>query len=106
MKFRNKPVVIDAVQWNGENHREMFEFLEEIRGSYLNPHGKNFYIDHSRCLGGLVIKTPEGEHIASIGDWIIKDIKGEFYPINPYIFKGLYHEEPDACRCGRVGVHE
>ena len=38
----------------------------------------------------LVIKTLEGQHLASVGDWIIKDVKGEFYPIKPDIFEATY----------------
>jgi len=34
MKFRKKPVVIDAVQWTGENHREMFNFLGSEDADY------------------------------------------------------------------------
>ena len=47
------------------------------------------YIDHSKVTGGLVIKTLEGEHIASVGDYIIKGVNGEFYPCKPDIFENL-----------------
>ncbi len=90
-KFRKKPVVIEAVQWTGENHRELYEFLEN-NDDFVRDSGKNFYIDHSKVKGGLVIKTLEGEHIADINDWIIKGIKGEFYPCKPHIFKETYEE--------------
>lgn len=42
--------------------------------------------------GGLIIKTLEGEHLASIGDYIIKGVKGEFYPCKPDIFEQTYEE--------------
>lgn len=90
MKFVKKPVVIDAVQWTGKNHREMYNFLEGTNDVVEQPVGKNFEINHSLVMGGLIIKTLEGQHIASIGDWIIKGVKGEFYPCKPDIFAATY----------------
>ena len=90
-KFRKKPVVIEALQWTGENHRDMWEFLEnKTENDVMDSVGKNFYIDHNKARGGLVIKTLEGEHIATIGDFIIKGIKGEYYPCKPDVFKKTY----------------
>lgn len=90
MKFVKKPVVIDAVQWTGKNHREMYNFLECTNDVVEQPTGKNFEINHNLVSGGLVIKTLEGQHIAKIGDWIIKGVKGEFYPCKPDIFAATY----------------
>ena len=92
MKYRKKPVVIEAVQWLGENHREMWDFLEEKPDEYISAEGVNFYIDHGEVKGGLVIKTLEGVHLASINDYIIKGVRGEYYPCNPDIFKETYEE--------------
>jgi hypothetical protein len=92
MKYRKKPVVIDAVQWTGTNKREMYDFLtvdtfsEEDMQAYKN----NFYIDHSKVEGGLIIKTLEGEHLATIGDYIIRGVKGEYYPCKEDIFHQTY----------------
>jgi len=93
MKYRKKPVVIEAIEWTGENHRPMFNFLfdGEIPDSEsIKAEGKNFYISHGKVIGGLVIKTLEGEHIATIGDYIIKGVNGEFYPCKPDIFAKTY----------------
>jgi hypothetical protein len=90
VKYRKKPVVIEAVQWTGESHRDMYNFLEDKPNDFMHAEGKNFYIDHGKVAGGLVIKTLEGEHIASIGDYIIKGVKGEFYPCKPDIFEQTY----------------
>ena len=67
MKYRKKPVVIDAVQWTGGNHREMFDFLtsDTFVNETMSVNGNHFYIDHSRVEGGLIIKTLEGEHVAT-----------------------------------------
>jgi len=78
-KFRKKPVVIEAIQFTGENQEEIKEFVTvEItipeKGSWL------------------VIPTLEGDHTALVNDWIIKGIKGEFYPCKPDIFEETYEE--------------
>ncbi len=91
MKYRKKPVVIDAVKWCG-NGREMFDFLTDnkLTTVFMSSTGDNFDIDHSRVEGGLIIKTLEGEHIASLGDYIIKGVNGEFCPCKPDIFHKTY----------------
>ena len=94
MKYRKKPVVIDAVQWTGQNHREMFDFLtsDTFVNETMSVDGNHFYIDHSRVEGGLIIKTLEGEHIATIGDYIIKGVKGEYYPCKEEVFHQTYEK--------------
>jgi hypothetical protein len=90
MKYIKKPIVIEAMQWDGKNHRDMYEFLGGSKEEYLTTEGDNFYIDHGKVTGGLVIKTLEGEHLASIGDFIIKGVNGEYYPCKPDIFEKTY----------------
>lgn len=85
-----KPVTIDFHIWDGSDHRAMFEFFGVDTNKYIEPYGQSFYIDHDKVPGGLIIKTLEGEHIASIGDVIIKGVKGEFYPCKPDIFALTY----------------
>jgi hypothetical protein len=94
MKYRKKPVIIDAVQWTGMNHREMFDFLTSDTFVYetMSVNGDHFYIDHSRIDGGLIIKTMEGEHVATIGDYIIKGVKGEYYPCKEDVFLQTYEK--------------
>lgn len=77
MKYRKKPVVVDAVQWNGENKIEMCHFIG-IAG---------FFIDEN---GDLIIRTLEGNMHASVGDYIIKGVEGEFYACKPDIFEKTY----------------
>jgi hypothetical protein len=91
-KYRKKPVEIEAVKWTGDNHREMFNFLGGKNDDYITPIGTNFYIDWTKIEGGLIIKTLEGEHIATIGDYIIKGVKGEYYPCKPDIFEITYEK--------------
>ena len=76
MKFRKKPVVIEAVQWGGANYAEISLFTN-----------KAF---RKQSDGALEFDTPEGRMKASVGDWIIKGVKGEFYPCKPDIFMATY----------------
>lgn len=77
MAYRKKPVVVEAVQWTGENHAEMCEFIDPEAFEIIPRIG-------------LVIHTLEGDHHASPGDYIIKGVNGEFYPCKPDIFAKTY----------------
>ena len=80
MKYRKKPVVIDAVQWSGNNLNEILDFMKDKQ--------PNYYEDDEKKL--LTIQTLEGNMIASVSDYIIKGVQGEFYPCKPDIFKQTY----------------
>ena len=77
MKYRKKPVVIEAIKWDGKNITEIMNFM----------HWKNCV---PNAYDSLVIYTLEGTHIASVGDMIIKGVQGEFYPCKPDIFELTY----------------
>lgn len=77
-KFRKKPVVIEAVQWTGENYKEIENFVGDKVSHNSND--------------TLTIQTLEGDHTTLIGDWVIRGIKGEFYPCKPDIFIATYDE--------------
>lgn len=95
MKYRKKPVIIDAVQWTGANQREMFDFLTQdtFKEEYMTVSGDHFYIDHSKVKGGLVIKTNEGDMNVNIFDYVIKepfDKERMYYPCKEDIFHQTY----------------
>lgn len=89
-KFRKKPVEIEAIQWNGKNKEEVFKFLG-YPGKYTDQttsiSSTNFFWNPSN---GLWILTLEGQMSASLNDYIIKGVKGEFYPCKPDIFEMTY----------------
>ena len=76
-KYRKKPVIIEAIQWNGKNLSEIDNFMGRI-------------VENKETI--LVIHTLEGDMEASIGDYIIKGLNGEFYPCKPNIFAKTYEE--------------
>ena len=74
-KYKKKPVVIEAIRFTGSNYEEIREFI-----------GKN-----TLCSDlSIVIPTLEGDMIAQKGDYIIKGVKGEFYPCKPDISAETY----------------
>lgn len=86
-KYRKKPVVIEAVQFDGtpEGALVVFDAFKIL--------GAKFVPNADLTTGILTIPTLEGTHTASSGDWIIKGIKGEFYPVKPDIFTATYDRE-------------
>lgn len=97
-KYRKKPVVIEAIQWDGRNTFDVITFLEGKEPDIRHPRALEAWDDfcESARRKGLDIKTLEdgsdnrAKHVASIGDWIIKGVKGEFYPCKPDIFEATY----------------
>ena len=79
MKYRKKPIVIEAVRWMGDNYEEIILFTNNA----------SFYPMDSRKIN---INTLEGNMKADIGDYIVKGIKGEVYPVKPDIFEKTYEE--------------
>ena len=85
--FRKKPVEIEAVRWKGDN------LAEVIRFTGLHESALKWTWDQYESVvarEGLKIFTLEGSMLASIGDWIIKGVRGEFYPIKNNIFLETY----------------
>lgn len=89
-KFRKKPVVIEAIQLRWENWNEICDFCGVGNLSEGKPEGFNPNDDSSKI--GLRIPTLEGVLEAGENDWIIKGIKGEFYPCKADIFEATYEK--------------
>jgi len=79
-KYVKRPVVIEAVQYTGNNLEELDAFIG----------------DKMKCIGfnnageRIVIHTLEGDMAAEVGDFIIRGVEGEFYPCKPDIFWKTY----------------
>lgn len=90
MKYRKKPKEIEAIQWRYNPINAFENNFEEIKSFCPNA-----VLDHWR---GLVIPTLEGNMTALNRDYIIKGIKGEFYPCKPDIFEATYEAVLDEER--------
>lgn len=86
MKFRKKPVVIDAWQWRGQSGDRWPDWMQ----NYQHKGTAIRHVGSADSFTGLVIPTLEGWIQASFGDWIIRGIKGEVYPCKPDIFEATY----------------
>ena len=94
-KLRKKPVVVEAFRYDGD--------LIDINGNYYVPDWAIeafekdvlFYDEHNDHPFELFIKTLEGNHHVSVGDYIIKGVQGELYPCKPDIFLATYEEVID-----------
>lgn len=87
-KYRKKPVIIDAVQFNGFNKDNGQVMLSERPEWLVERFGVDVIFFNKENT--LTIKTLEGTHTASVGDYIIKGIKNELYPCKPDIFEATY----------------
>lgn len=95
-KYRKKPVVVEAVQFDGlypSKIKECVEFLEDHAIDLSNSYADDKFWDYCNIVekeGGITIHTLEGNMLAAKGDYIIKGINGEFYPCKPDIFEKTY----------------
>lgn len=102
MRFRKKPVEIEAVQlkwttWNEMCEHAVVGLLSDGRpqGCYVDDDGKALPEGSVSERIGLQIPTLEGVMLAVEGDWIIRGVKGELYPCKPDVF-ALTYDEVDA----------
>lgn len=80
-KFRKKPIVIEAMQWNGQNKQAILDWAAgAVTPSVSEKH--------------LRVHTLEGALAANSGDWILKGVKNEFYPCAADIFAMTYEAVP------------
>ena len=95
-EYRKKPVVVNAIRWDGTNADAVREFVKDDSGlsmvtdfrPQIEAYGR---VGNAKCF---CIETLEGNMTAREGDWIIKGVVGEFYPCKPEIFAATY--EPAA----------
>lgn len=88
-KYRKKPVVIEAIQWNGGNDQEVLEFCfsdkcwkDGLDSGYVDPG-----IGFTPAMGTFDIPTLEGVMTVEIGDYIVRGTEGELYPCKPIAFE-------------------
>lgn len=81
-KYRKKPMVVDTIQYDGTNQKEIEEWT-------------NYYAFEKQGRG-FVVETLEGFIHISKGDWVVRGIKGEYWPVKPDIFALTYEEVQDG----------
>lgn len=97
MKFRKKPVVIEAILWTGDNLRDVLAFTG--KHPRFDEWFQSFEAYEAHVVadrGAFHIKTLEGTMEAMPGDWIIRGVAGEHYPCKPDIFEATYDAVEEA----------
>lgn len=80
-RYRKKPVEVEAIQYDGKNAVEVLLWAcSDVTEAFE---------------GGLVIGTLEGPIHASVGDYIVRGVRGELYPVKPDIFEETYEAVTD-----------
>lgn len=83
--YRKKPVVIEARQFTEHNCDELAD--------WIRSGGHGVWVGWNRSVGDYIeIDTLEGTMRAEVGDWIIRGVRGEFYPCKPDIFEATYEK--------------
>ena len=98
MNYTKRPVTIQAWQLNlkdPKNIVQMYELVNNVDVSTMQMIAESYIHSEISRHGGLPIITLEGKMIASDGDYIIRGIKGEFYPCKPDIFEKTYMPDPN-----------
>ena len=91
--YAKKPVVIQALRWTGSNLKEIITFTDgppDVRSEHAAMKWEEY--EDLVEKEGLKIYTLEGKMSASVGDYIIKGVRGEFYPCRKDIFEETYLE--------------
>lgn len=94
-RFRKKPVEIEAVQYSGtpESNREIIDWTRGTKTpAFMDTEVRNCSAEHPDGFDYPVLRinTLEGAHTVSVGDYVIRGVKGEFYPCKPDIFALTY----------------
>lgn len=95
MKFRKKPVVIEAFQLTKEtraDNRDWPEWMNRAWNEKREAKGSLYPTEEGTGDGTLSIGTLEGQHLVSWNDWIIQGVSGELYPCKPDIFELTYEK--------------
>lgn len=85
--YRRRPVVISAIQWDGTNTEQVTEFLKDSFGGTDIINGETKLYITTLEDGGRVPR-----HVATVGDWIIRGVRGEYYACKPDIFTKTYED--------------
>lgn len=89
-RYTKKPVTVEAIRWTGENLQELKNFVgDSLEYDILDA---AWEVGKGPVTVNVRIRTLEGIHHASVGDFIIKGVHGEFYPCKPDIFQETYVE--------------
>lgn len=89
-RYTKKPVTVEAIRWTGKNLEDLKNFVgDSLEYDIMDA---AWEVGKGPVTVNVRIRTLEGVHHASVGDFIIKGVRGEFYPCKPDIFQETYVE--------------
>ncbi len=91
MKYRRKPQTIDAIQWTGDNEAELDVFTNGDFQPLDATDRAN--CDDPEATGEILDRLHSTWVLVQTGDWIIRGIKGEFYPCRDEVFRDTYEPQ-------------
>ena len=91
-KYRKRPVVIEAIELTETNAAEVKRWIETF---YDGPVVMRGGPEGGSLGASLTIRTLEGDHMASVRDYVIRGVSDEAYPCKPDIFAATYEEATD-----------
>lgn len=96
MKYRSKVVVVEAIQFTGENFDEVLEWAAP---GYGQP---SLLWEHPDKAGTIMVDTIRGHTIATVGDWIIRGLDGMYYPCGQDVFATKYEQDSEQFDFGEA----
>lgn len=92
--YRKKPVTIEAIQLVKGNDKTVLDWINRNDGQAIPI--RNSPAKASRLTGSILIHTLNGDHVVEPSEWIIRGVRGEFYPCRADIFAETHEPDPDA----------
>lgn len=92
-KYRKRPLVVDAIQWTGDNKAEVLDFVEGFDRDGDAPFG-GFTVDYETASATLWVEANKSWLPIEKGEWILRDAKG-YYPCKDDIFRATYDKVSD-----------
>ena len=84
--YKQKPVVVEAIRWDGTNHDEVVRFLKDLLSCEIAWDGND------PCATKMAFRTLGGNHVVRVGDYIIRGVVGELYTCRPDVFEQTYDQ--------------
>lgn len=91
MKFRKIPVVVDAVQFTGDNEAEVQEFAGRTRFHVIHPEDR---VDDPDVIAEVMDDLHSTWVGVKVNNWIIRGVAGEYYPCDEAVFANTYEPAP------------
>lgn len=95
MKFRKKPLVVEAFQMTAERHVNNVDWPEWLHAAWqISAPNCNALYRQREGDDSLQLQTLEGQVKITVNDWLIRGVHGELYPCKPDVFEATYEAVP------------